>query len=191
MLLILLILRYPNNHLMNIQNFLIQVAIFACGGIISVSAAYFLIKNDIQNYFRFKFIDSNKEHKAALLPLRLQAHERLIVFIDRINPANLLVRLHQPGIAITTLQNMALNEINAEYQHNIAQQLYINAVSWQVIRKLKEDTIAMINNVVQGLPQSAEGIDLSKKILKHMSEIEENPYELAISLLKKEIHSLF
>ncbi len=177
--------------LMNVENFFIQVAIFACGGIITVSAAYFLIKNDVHNYFRFKFIDTNKELKASLLPLRLQAHERLIVFIDRINPSNLLLRLHQPNISVAALQTMALNEINAEYQHNIAQQLYVNTLSWQVVRKLKEDTAAMINNAVQGLPQTAEGIDLSKKILQHMSEIEENPFELAIGLLKKEIHGLF
>ena len=125
------------------------------------------------------------------MPLRLQAHERLIVFIDRINPSNLLLRLHQPNISVAALQTMALNEINAEYQHNIAQQLYVNTLSWQVVRKLKEDTAAMVNNAVQGLPQTAEGIDLSKKILQHMSEIEENPFELAIGLLKKEIHGLF
>ena len=176
---------------MSVQFFFIQVAIAALGGTITVMVAYFLIKNDIQNYFRFKFLNSNKESKATLLPLRLQAHERLIVFIERINPSNLLLRLHQPGISLVALQNIVLNEIKNEYQHNITQQLYVNFTSWQIVRKLKDDTIAMINNTVQGMPQSAEGIDLSKKILQHMSEIEENPDEMAINILKKEIHDLF
>lgn len=175
---------------MSFQFFFIHVAISALGGSITVMVAYFLIKNDIQNYFRFQFLNSNKEIKATLLPLRLQAHERLIVFIERINPSNLLLRLHQPGISLFALQNMALNEIKNEYQHNITQQLYVNVVSWQIVRKLKEDTIAMINSTVQGMPQPAEGIDLSKKILQHMSELDENPYELAINIIKKEIHDL-
>ena len=176
---------------MNITHFLTQVAILAAGGIVTVAAAYFLVKNDIQNYFRFKSLAANKDNRTALFPLRLQAHERLIVFVERINPSNLLVRLHQQGIGIKELQNLVLTEIKAEYQHNITQQLYVDTVSWNVVRKLKDDTIAMINNVVQGLPETASGVDLSKKVLQHMSGIAENPYELTIDLLKKDIHQLF
>lgn len=176
---------------MNVTHFLTQVAILAAGGILALAAGYFLIKNDIQNYFRFKTLEVNKDNKTALLPLRLQAHERLIVFIERINPANLLVRLHQPAIELSALQSIILNEIKAEYQHNIAQQLYVDSTSWSVVRKLKDDTIAMINNVVQGLPENSTGVDLSKKVLQHMSTIEENPYELTINILKKDIQALF
>lgn len=176
---------------MNITHFFTQAAIMGLGGIIAVVTAYFLVKGDIQNYFRFKSLENQKDHRASLFPLRLQAYERLIVFVERINPANLLVRLHQSGIELTALQALVINEVNAEYQHNITQQLYINSVSWNVVRKLKDDTIAMVNNAVQGLPKEATGIDLSKKILQHMSGIEENPYDLTIDLLKKDIHVLF
>lgn len=176
---------------MNIAHFLTQAAIMGLGGIIAVVAGYFLLKGDIQNYFRFKALESHKDNRTALFPLRLQAYERLIVFIERINPANLLVRLHQPGIELSALQALIINEVNAEYQHNVTQQLYISAASWNVVRKLKDDTIAMINNAAQGLPQDATGLDLSKKILQHMSGIEENPYLLTIDLLKQDIHILF
>ncbi len=176
---------------MSITYFLTQVAIFAAGGIITVAAAYFLVKNDIQHYFRFKALEANKTQGETLLPLRLQAHERLIIFVERINPPNLFLRLHQQGIGIKELQNLILNEVRAEYQHNISQQLYVSAASWQVVRKLKDDTIAMVNNVVQGLPETATGAELGKRILQHMSGIEENPYELSIEFLKKDIHQLF
>lgn len=177
--------------IMNITHFFTQVAIFALGGIITVAAAYFLLKNDIQNYFRFKTLEANKDGRVSLFPLRLQAYERLIVFTERINPANLLVRLHQQGIGVRELQAVILNDIKSEYQHNIAQQLYVDSLSWNVVRKLKDDTIAMINNVVQGLPETATGIDISKKVLQHMSGIEDNPYDLTIDHLKKDIHKLF
>jgi hypothetical protein len=176
---------------MNLTHFFTQVAIIAFGGIITVAAAYFLLKNDIQNYFRFKTLEANKDSRGSLFPLRLQAYERLIIFTERINPSNLLVRLHQQGIGVKELQAIILNDIKSEYQHNIAQQLYVDSVSWNVIRKLKDDTIAMINNVVQGLPETATGVDISKKVLQHMSGIEENPYDLTIDHLKKDIHKLF
>ena len=176
---------------MDIKHILELVVGFGLGGIISVIIAYLLVRNDIQQYFRFKSLETNKESKTALTPLRLQAYERIIIFIDRINPSNLLIRFHQPGIGLAELQAIVLNEIKSEYQHNITQQLYIDRVSWNVVRTLKDDTIGMINNVVKGLPEAATGVDVSKKILQHMSTIEDNPYELAIEHLKKDIQKLF
>jgi len=176
---------------MNIQQILTDVVILFAGIFTALMGVYYLLKNDIQRFFNLKEIELNKESRAHLLPLRLQAHERLIIFTDRINPANLLVRLHQQGIEISTLQAGILNEVKSEYQHNITQQLYVDSITWNVVRKLKDDTIAMINNAVSGLPADANGIELSKAILTHMASIDENPYDLTIELIKKDIQQLF
>lgn len=176
---------------MNVQQIVIDIAVLFLGVFLALFAIFYLLKNDIHRFFNLKTIELNKESRAHLLPLRLQAHERLIIFTDRINPANLLVRLHQQGIGITTLQAGILNEVRSEYQHNITQQLYIDSITWNVVRKLKDDTIAMINNAVKGLPADANGIELSKAILQHMASIDENPYDLTIELVKKDIQKLF
>lgn len=176
---------------MNTQQILFDIIILFAGIFMALMATYYILRNDIQRFFNLKTIELNKESRAQILPLRLQAHERLIIFVDRINPANLLVRLHQQGIAIATLQAGILNEIRSEYQHNITQQLYIDSVTWGVVRKLKDDTIAMINNAVPGLPADANGIELSKAILQHMAGIDENPYDLTIEMIKKDIYKLF
>jgi len=167
------------------------VAVLATGGSITVAFAWYLIRNEVQKYFQLKSFEARKEERSHLLPLRLQAHERMIVFIERINPANLFVRLHQQGISGRELQGIILNEIRTEYQHNVTQQLYVNPASWNVLRKLKEDTIAMLNNAVAGLPAEASGIDLSRKVLEHMASISENPYDLSLELIQKDIHQLF
>lgn len=177
--------------LMDLQKFLTDAAVLVIGGVATVSAGYYLIKEDIRNYFRLKSSTRQKEENPQLLSLRLQAHERLIVFVERINPANLLIRLHQPGISLQDLQAMLLNEIRSEYQHNIAQQLYISTATWNVVKQLKEDTIAMLNNGVKNLPGDATGVDLSRMVLQHMTGIENNPYELTLELIKKDIHQLF
>jgi len=176
---------------MNIQQILIDVVILFAGVFAALIAVYYILKGDIQRFFNLKTIELNKETRSHILPLRLQAHERLIIFVDRINPANLLVRLHQQGIDLATLQAGVLSEIRAEYQHNITQQLYVDPVTWGVVRKLKDDTIAMINNAVQGLPAGSNGIELSKAILQHMATIDENPYDLTLELIKKDISRLF
>lgn len=173
------------------KNDLIDLLILLLGIFGALMAFYQFIRSDVQRFFDLRTKDLNKESRASLLPLRLQAHERLIIFVERINPANLLVRLHEQGIGVKELQNLILNDIKSEFQHNIAQQLYVNSSSWNVIRKLKDDTIAMVNNAVQGLPEPSTGVDLSKKILQHMATIAENPYDLTIDHLKKDIQGLF
>jgi len=176
---------------MNVQQIITDVVVLGAGVFLALIAIYYVLKNDIQRFFNLKTIELNKESRAHILPLRLQAHERLIIFVDRINPANLLVRLHQQGIGIGTLQAGILNEVRSEYQHNITQQLYVNSETWNVVRKLKDDSIAMINNAVQNIPADANGIELSKAILQHMASINENPYDLTIELIKKDIQKLF
>lgn len=176
---------------MDLQKFLTEAGVLVVGGVATVSAGYYLIRDDIRTYFRLKFSDQKKGKESPLLSLRLQAHERLIVFIERINPSNLFIRVHQQGISLAELQATVLNEIRSEYQHNITQQLYISTATWDVVKKLKEDTIAMVNNGVKSLPADATGVDLSRKVLQHMAGIENNPYDLTLDLIKKDIHQLF
>lgn len=181
-----------NDHKMNLQNLLTQVLILAAGGIITIMVSWYLLRDEIQKITSHQPAEAAvKEENSPLLSLRLQAHERMIVFVDRMNPYNLFLRLHQQGMSAYELQALILNEIRSEYQHNVSQQLYVNATSWNVLRKLKEDTIAMINNAVGGLPAEATGKDLSRKILEHMAGIAENPYDLTIELIKQDIHQLF
>ena len=175
---------------MNTKQIIIDLLVLAVGVFSALLAFYYVVKNEIEKYFHFRTSALNKETSMHLLPLRLQAHERLIIFVDRINPANLLVRVHQQGIEVPTLHAGILNEIRSEYQHNITQQLYINSSSWKVVRKLKDDTIAMMNNAVQGLPSDANGVELSRAVLQHMATISENPYDLTIELIKKDIQQL-
>lgn len=192
MLALPLIITVFKQSIMDIQKFITEAGVLVVGGVATVSAGYYLVKDDIRTYFRLKFSDQNKEKEnGTLLSLRLQAHERLIVFIERINPSNLFIRVHQQGISLAELQVIVLNEIRSEYQHNITQQLYISTATWDVLKKLKDDTIAMVNNGVKSLPADASGVDLSRKVLQHMAGIENNPYDLTLDLIKKDIHQLF
>lgn len=176
---------------MNLQDLIAATIGLSTAGIITVSAGYYLLKNDIRDYLKSRSSGAGRSEGAELLSLRLQAHERLILFIDRINPSNLFLRLHQPGQSAAELHSHILSEIRTEYQHNVTQQLYIAAGSWQMLRKLKEDTLMMIHHAKQQLPEEATGVELSKMVLQHLGGMEQNPYELAQELLKKDIYLLF
>jgi hypothetical protein len=173
---------------MYLQAFLYQVAMVIIPAVFILTYADYLFRREFDKYLALKYKEPTSSGDEPLLPLKLQAHERMIVFVERINPSNVLVRVHQQGISVSDLQSLVINEINSEYQHNITQQLYVNDATWNVIRKLKDDTIAMIGNAAQGLAADATGVDLSKRVLQHMAAMQENPYDLTLTLIKKGIH---
>ena len=176
---------------MNIKYFLAQAAVLTSGGVLTILISWYILKDEIGKYFRPAAPRENPDEKSQLLPLRLQAHERMIVFIDRLNPSNLFLRLYEQGLSASELQSRILTEVRSEYQHNVAQQLYINTASWDMLRKLKDDTIAMINNAVGTMPVEASGKDLSRKVLEHVAGMAHNPYDLTTQLIKQDIHQLF
>lgn len=100
------------------------------------------------------------------LPLQLQAYERLVVFAERITLPNLISRLNQPGLPAREMQLLLLGTIKQEFEYNCSQQIYVTAVAWQAINKLKEQNMLIINQVAQILPEGANGTDLNKKIME-------------------------
>jgi len=72
---------------------IIEILAYSIPSIITGGVAYFFFDShfkDQQNTRRWLL---QKETKSATLPLRLQAYERMTIFLERINPNQLLVRI--------------------------------------------------------------------------------------------------
>jgi len=169
---------------MNLYSFTEAVLKCAVPGVLILVAGYALIRDDLKKYLNL-LEQRGKDGKANWMNLRLQAHERLIVFVDRINPENLFIRLHRPGISLAELRALALQEIRAEFQHNIAQQLYVDQGIWDTVAGLKEDTLTLVKNVSAELDKEADGLELGREVLLRLSRLDHNPYELAFKLIKQ------
>ena len=177
---------------MNSIAYLLDIVKFALAGLIVFFAAWVVVKAYLDQRFNFRMIELKKESLKHTLPLRLQAYERTILFLERINPANMLIRLHVPGMNVKEMQNVIISDIRAEYQHNISQQLYVSATTWNVVKKIKDDTVSIVNSAANALPEHATSADLSKSILIHLAGLEsENPYDVALNIVKKDVQTLF
>lgn len=124
------------------------------------------------------------------LNLRLQAHERLILFLERIQPFQLLTRLSARQQSATDLHSEALTSIRDEFEHNISQQLYISADSWNEIKKARELALQLFNGAISQLAAESTSRDLAEKVLENEKEASQQ-IALAISKLKKDVQSLF
>lgn len=106
-----------------------------------------------------------KEENKIAVQLRLQAYERLVLLADRISLPNLVSRLNQGGLSAKEMQLLLLQTIRQEFEHNITQQIYVSAESWEAVRNLKEQNLLIINQVASFLPENAQGADLCKALM--------------------------
>jgi hypothetical protein len=105
-----------------------------------------------------------KPQNEASLPLRLQAYERLVLLTERISLPNLITRLPAGDLTVRQYQIVLAEQIKAEYDHNITQQIYVEPASWQALQKLREQNLFIINQLAQILPSDGKGTELARSI---------------------------
>jgi len=176
---------------MNYFAYLLDIVKLTISGVGVVWIAFYLVKPYLDKGERIQLLEFKKVISGQTLPLRLQAYERLVLFMERINPANMLIRLNATAYSAHDLYSLVVEEIRNEFQHNITQQIYVSGRCWAVVKHVKEDTLNIVNNAVKSLPENATGLELSKTILAYLSQLEDNPYDIGTNMLRKDLEELF
>ncbi len=134
-------------------------------------------------------MDEHKEFQKTVIPIRLQAYERMVLFLERISPSSLIMRCYQPGMDLKLLQGVMTKNIRDEWEHNLSQQVYISSASWTFIREAKDEMINLINASAVSLPQEADPATLAAAIFTNAVKTQA-PTERALEVLKKEINEV-
>jgi len=163
--------------------------------LIPASLVVLIVYLMIKKYFDYQIFatkeDHKKKYKEYIIPLRLQAYERMILYLERISTENIIIRVSRPGMTARQLQNAMLESIRNEYEHNLSQQLYISNTGWELIKNARANLIHTINTISENLPENATSIDLAKKILEETLKQDKNPIQEAINFLKQEMQSIY
>ena len=129
--------------------------------------------------------------KDDILPMRLQAYERIILFLERIAPESILMRMNRTGMTAAQLQTELQATIRHEYEHNLVQQVYISSEGWQRVQVAKSQITKMINESAAELKPGASASTLGKLILEKVMEMKTPPTQAAVDYLKQEVKDLF
>ncbi len=177
---------------MDASAYLLDLLKYIVSGLLVFFVGWHFVRDYLSGIPDRRVYELQKASQSHTLPLRLQAYERLVLFLERINPSNMLIRLHVSGMTAREMHHLIIADIRNEFQHNISQQLYVSNAAWTIIKKIKEDSISLVNSAAQSLPDHASGVELSKAILNHLAALEtDNPYDVALILVKKDIQQLF
>lgn len=154
-------------------------------------AMYLTVKSVLEKNLEGKEIDLKIKNYETLLPLRLQAYERIALLLERISPNNIMLRLNRPDLTAKEFQIILVKEIREEFNHNISQQIYIGEETWMLVRKAIEDTINLINKSAMNMKEEAKSVDLTKAVFAEVMGDQVDSIQYALSQLKKEVSQFY
>ena len=164
---------------------ILELLMYAVPSLITGGVAYYLFDNyfkDQQNTRRWLLQRENQKHS---LPLRLQAYERLALFLERINPAKLLIRIAPISDNKVAYQNLLIQHIEQEYEHNITQQVYVTNDLWTMLLTAKNTIIQNIRKTT--LNETITNADqLRESILTNLLD-GQSATTVALAYLKNEV----
>lgn len=156
------------------------------------AAAFFIVKRFLDNDQQKRELDLKKSNQSVMTPLKLQAYERIVIFLERINPNMLVVRVNRNGISAHQLHMELIKTIKSEYEHNLSQQIYMSRGAWELVKTTKEEIIKLINISSTKVAHDAPSSELGMMILNITANLDKKlPNDIALDYIKKEVNQLF
>ena len=166
---------------------LIDILKITIPALIVLITAWVLLRNMIKNDQDKRRQELILQNSRTVTPIKLQAYERIVLFLERISLESLLVRVSSHEMTAPQLHSALLNAIRSEFEHNLSQQIYMSQQAWEVVRNARSNMIKIINTEAEKLPADSSGLLLGKRLLEKIIELETEPTRAAIDYVKNEI----
>ena len=170
---------------------LFDILFYLAAPLMLLASTYILITKFFDRDYRLQLFELKRNSQQHIIPLRLQAYERIVLFLERIQINNLVLRVREDDMNVKQFQLALLQTIRAELDHNITQQIYIAATTWNQIKTTKEETIRIINFTADTLSPNAPATDLAKALFEYIINNDFISTQLAIDAVKNEARQLF
>lgn len=170
------------------ENIIAQLDFILPAALVMMLAVYML--NKVLNHDHTRRVFEYKKSVAKeMVSLRMQAYERLALFLERMQPSNLLVRVQQPNMKSMSLHAALIQTIRGEYDHNMSQQVYVSDEAWELINQAKDQLITVINEQVRSVAPDSDATIFGKLIIE--ASLEEHKWLIddALTLLKEELRN--
>jgi len=153
--------------------------------------AYVMVRSFLQSKLDEVVYAMRHKNQEVILPIRLQAYERICLLLERISPANLVHRLNNGQYTAQEFQHILIHEIRQEFNHNLSQQVYMSADAWTYVTSAVEQVISEINAAGNEMKKDATSIDLAKALFQIESRKQVHILNEALGFVKREIQELF
>jgi hypothetical protein len=177
---------------MDTMNTLLEILKYTLPALIVLMACYLIVQKFLISETQRKQLALFQDAQDTTLRLRLQAYERLVLFIERITPRQLIPRIYDPAMTVQDLQQAIVISIRTEFEHNLSQQIYVSQNVWETVKNVKEQEINMVHHISQSLKPDAPAKDLHSRILDYVlkAKEEELPTDVALHIINNEVRTV-
>lgn len=149
--------------------------------------AQYMMKQHIANSVQLVKTEILKTNLNTFTPLKLQAYERIALFLERTSIPALIQSYAQAGQSARGFAAAATHAIKEEYSYNVSQQIYVSTQMWTLVKAIKEQHIQLFQNISASLPADATAADLSQKLIEYLQSMEIQPQDRGLEFMKNEI----
>ena len=121
-----------------------------------------------------------------IMPLKVQAYERFLLYLERVQLPQLVKRVYLPGIEKGTFHLQLLQNVREEFEHNLAQQLYVSNSTWNAVVNAKEELVNQINTTFEQLKDEEDVSILAQSLVALPNPM----VEQAVTVLKRDFERL-
>lgn len=154
------------------------------------ATAYFLLKTFFEEQREIALIQSKSTSKSEMIPTRMQAYERLILFLERVEPNQMIPRVHRPAMTAMVFKRELQRTIRDEFEHNLTQQLYVSSEGWNKVIESRNAVNQLIELTAQNVGDNATGVQFSNALFEILGKAGVSPTADAIEMLKREARQL-
>ncbi|HQO50498.1 MAG TPA: hypothetical protein PK939_08715 [Bacteroidales bacterium] len=129
---------------------------------------------------------NQKEGFKMMLPLRIQAGERVVLFLERLQPQQLIGRHINEGIDVEMFVISMLRSIKEEFEYNLSQQLFLTDAAWQLTKAAREEVIQLIHLSKAQMEENSTVTDLATTIISAEIKL----IDAAIHQIKEDLNKL-
>ena len=167
---------------------ILQLFAYLLPAVVTGAIAFYFFRLHTRNEDGRRRFLLHKDAQKDTLPVRLQAYERMALFLERISINSLVVRVAPKGKNKNDYENLLINQIETEFEHNLSQQIYMSDECWNIIKAAKNATIQIIRSA--GMSQTDSPDKLREDILNQTME-KQSPTNTALGFVKKEVSDLW
>ncbi|MEE9439135.1 MAG: hypothetical protein V3V14_09060 [Saprospiraceae bacterium] len=165
----------------------LEILKYILPALIVFGTVYFIMTKFLDQQYGLETLKFKQNHVGAMLPMKLQAYERMAVLCERISLDNLSYRLSVSNMDAKSLGNAMMIAIQQEYEHNLGQQIYISKNLWEIITTAKNQTQNIVSSAMADPKVGSSPAALVQKAMELQNEMGGSPIKMAKIAIKKEI----
>ena len=139
----------------------------------------------IVGFFFFFSGNKNDNQSNTVVPLKIQAYERLVLYLERIRFSVLVKRVFMPGMSRSDLQFALIQNVQDELEHNLAQRLYVSEPTWFNIIIVRDEVLKSINAAFGENPNADAAM-----MAQIIASIDNSLIDKAVIAIKKEFNNI-